>query len=363
MYEPQEDSYLLEKEVKEHAFGKVLDVGTGTGIQARAASGCEKVAEVLGVDIDKEAVDYCIKKHKETGIKFIESDLFSNVDRSIKFDTIIFNPPYLPQDPEIEDIALYGGKKGYEVVVRFLCEMGDHLKRDGIVLLLFSSLTNKEIVEREIERNLFAFEELSKEHKFFEDLYVYKIEKQDIRKKIEVRGVTGLSFLDRGRRGFVFRADLDGKRVAIKVKNPNSSAVARIGIERDFLKKVNEKGIGPRLIDSDEGFIVMEFIEGVRMDKFINNCDKKKLTTILDDIKEQMIILDKMKVEKQEMIRPFSNVLIRNKDKKPILIDFERCKYSKNPKNLRQFQEFLRRLEMGNNDRFRREGTGFRTSL
>ena len=37
VYEPSEDSYLLEKYVKEFSKGLVLDIGTGTGIQAKAA--------------------------------------------------------------------------------------------------------------------------------------------------------------------------------------------------------------------------------------------------------------------------------------------------------------------------------------
>lgn len=37
IYEPEEDSYLLEKYVKKLAKGKVLDLGTGSGIQALAA--------------------------------------------------------------------------------------------------------------------------------------------------------------------------------------------------------------------------------------------------------------------------------------------------------------------------------------
>jgi methylase of polypeptide subunit release factors len=37
IYEPQEDSFLLQKVLKEYAFGRVLDMGTGSGIQALTA--------------------------------------------------------------------------------------------------------------------------------------------------------------------------------------------------------------------------------------------------------------------------------------------------------------------------------------
>ena len=82
MYEPQEDSFLIEKWVKELAKGKVLEIGCGSGVLMEAA--LTKTKEVLGVDIDKESLDYC--KKKKLNVK--ESDLFSKV--SGKFDFIIF---------------------------------------------------------------------------------------------------------------------------------------------------------------------------------------------------------------------------------------------------------------------------------
>ena len=51
IYEPREDSILLEKYVKQYAKGFVLDIGTSSGIQALAASKSKKVKEVLATDI------------------------------------------------------------------------------------------------------------------------------------------------------------------------------------------------------------------------------------------------------------------------------------------------------------------------
>ena len=94
IYEPGEDSFLLAKYVEKFAKGNVLDIGTGSGVQAENALKFSK--DVLAVDIDKKAVSYV----KKRGVKAKVSDLFSNVKG--KFDLIIFNPPYLP-DEELED--------------------------------------------------------------------------------------------------------------------------------------------------------------------------------------------------------------------------------------------------------------------
>ena len=99
IYQPAEDSYLLQKHVKKYAFGRVLDLGTGSGIQALTAIKNKEVREVVAVDVNKNAIEELnnkVKSEKIRKVKVIFSHLFSNVRN--KFDTIIFNPPYLPQD-------------------------------------------------------------------------------------------------------------------------------------------------------------------------------------------------------------------------------------------------------------------------
>ncbi len=56
IYEPAEDSYLLQEVVREEVHGRVLDVGTGSGIQALSAAKSSRVREVVAVDINPDAV-------------------------------------------------------------------------------------------------------------------------------------------------------------------------------------------------------------------------------------------------------------------------------------------------------------------
>ncbi len=56
VYEPREDSELLEAVVREHARGVCIDIGTGTGIQAFAALENPNVTRVVAVDINPAAV-------------------------------------------------------------------------------------------------------------------------------------------------------------------------------------------------------------------------------------------------------------------------------------------------------------------
>ncbi|MDO8480240.1 MAG: DUF2431 domain-containing protein [Nanoarchaeota archaeon] len=173
IYEPREDSFLLEKWVKKLARGRCLDVGTGSGIQAQAA--LKKAREVMGVDINPAAVAQCRKSIPKA--KFYVSDLFSYFDEQKdkrKFDTIIFNAPYLPAEGE-KDAALDGGKEGHEIIARFLRESKHYLSKGGQILLIFSSLTKKEEVDKQIKKNKMKSEELEKIHVFFEDIFCYRV--------------------------------------------------------------------------------------------------------------------------------------------------------------------------------------------
>ena len=168
IYEPREDSLLLQKHVKTHAQGNVLDMGTGSGIQALTA--LENTKDVLAVDINEEAV----KLVKKKGVKSITSDLFSNVKGT--FDVIMFNPPYLPQEEResFEDrVALTGGKYGWEIIDRFLAQAKNHLSKEGKILLVFSTITGD--VEFIASKYGYTCEKLDEESFFFERIYVYAL--------------------------------------------------------------------------------------------------------------------------------------------------------------------------------------------
>ena len=168
LYDPREDSFLLAKYIRKYSKGKVLDVGAGTGILAEIA--LKNTNDVLAIDINEEAVEFCRKK----GINAIKSDLFEKIKD--KFDLIIFNPPYLPRDDdEDEEIRLIttGGEKGYEVIERFLKEARDHLNKNGIILIVFSTLTGD--VESLIKKYRYKYELLEEKPLFFEKLKVLKL--------------------------------------------------------------------------------------------------------------------------------------------------------------------------------------------
>jgi release factor glutamine methyltransferase len=166
IYQPEKDSYLLQKQVRLLVKGKVLDMGTGSAIQAKTA--LENTKDVLAVDINKEAVNHC----KKQNINAIQSNLFENIKD--KFDWILFNPPYLPEDarePQDSKLATTGGKKGDEIILKFLEQARNHLKPNGQILILISSLTG----DPETLFKDYTYTLLDKENLFMEQLFVYKL--------------------------------------------------------------------------------------------------------------------------------------------------------------------------------------------
>jgi len=177
IYEPREDSFMLAEAIDSYASGNVLDMGTGSGILAERASNNQKVREVIAVDINQAAIEYCIQNIRNKKIRFFQSDLFSKVKG--KFDFIVFNPPYLPRGSDkVKDKALIGGKKGFEILEKFFKQVKKYLNPEGKILIVFSSQTGKEKVDGVIKKHNFVSKLLEKRHIFFEDLYLYMIEKK-----------------------------------------------------------------------------------------------------------------------------------------------------------------------------------------
>ncbi|VVB76124.1 Release factor glutamine methyltransferase [Candidatus Tiddalikarchaeum anstoanum] len=177
VYEASEDSFLLQKWVERLCPGKsVLDMGTGTGIQAVAAakSGARRV---VGLDIDKNAIEQAsiAAKLKGVNVDFRVSDLFSGLFEGETFDIIIFNPPYLPADERLQgDIDLTGGETGNELTIRFLKEAKKFLTRSGFLLVICSSISNPFGTFNEAKNMGYEYEILEELGLALETLYCVK---------------------------------------------------------------------------------------------------------------------------------------------------------------------------------------------
>jgi len=176
IYQPAEDSYLLlsvlrkelPKFLRKNSSLTFLEIGAGSGIQLKAAvdAGVKK-ENIFSCDINSEAVKYC----KNLGFNCVNSNLFEKIIG--KFDLIVFNPPYLPEDkrePKNSRLSTTGGKKGGEIMTKFLKKAKIFLNKKGKIILLISSLT------KSINFNNAKTKLLGKKKLFFEEIYVLQVE-------------------------------------------------------------------------------------------------------------------------------------------------------------------------------------------
>jgi len=96
------------------------------------------------------------------------------------FETVLFNPPYLPTDPDNEwddwmEHALSGGESGRELIVPFLEDLERVLATGGQALLLVSSLTGYDEVVDLIGQAGFTHEEVRQESYPFETLSILRL--------------------------------------------------------------------------------------------------------------------------------------------------------------------------------------------
>ncbi|MEF8857084.1 MAG: HemK2/MTQ2 family protein methyltransferase [Haloplanus sp.] len=175
VYQPAEDSRLLAEAAVEHARGRTLEVGTGSGwVAERIAT--ETDADVVASDYNPAAC----RQARDRGLPAVRADLVEPF-RAESFDTVAFNPPYLPTDPDNEwddrmERALSGGESGRDVIDPFLDTVGRVLRPNGRVLLLVSSLTGFETVVARAEANGFAVSTVRQESYPFEVLSILRLE-------------------------------------------------------------------------------------------------------------------------------------------------------------------------------------------
>jgi len=145
VYSPEADTLMLLDAASAEARpgDRVLEVGTGSGLIAAEMA---RIARVVATDINPHAV-LCAGR---AGVEVVRTDLFAGIRGP--FDLVLFNPPYLPTQPEerVDDwleYALDGGKSGRAVIERFARSVGDVLAPEGRLLLLISSLTGLDEVQ------------------------------------------------------------------------------------------------------------------------------------------------------------------------------------------------------------------------
>ena len=118
---PRPDTEVLVEEVIEIAKNKedinILDIGTGSGAITVSLAKYLENAKITSVDISEIALEIgrknAILNEVDDRITFVKSDLFTNINKEMKFDIIVSNPPYIKRevidtlDKQVKDFEPY----------------------------------------------------------------------------------------------------------------------------------------------------------------------------------------------------------------------------------------------------------------
>lgn len=175
VYQPAEDSGLLADAAVEFARGRTLEVGTGSGWVAATVAAEGEAERVVASDLNPHAC----RSARERGVEAVRADLLDPFAAD-SFETVLFNPPYLPTDPENEwddwmEQALSGGETGRELIEPFLADLDRVLSTGGQALLLVSSLTGYDEVTALVAEAGFTHEEVRQESYPFETLSILRL--------------------------------------------------------------------------------------------------------------------------------------------------------------------------------------------
>ena len=192
IYPPAEDSEILLKQmcrVFHPQLGTIIEVGTGSGYislsywmqhtrdTTKKGAGC---SSIIVTDRVRECVDFVNKIQKEFGSQlYILRTLFKDGLKHSREDRIVFNPPYLPAENNIdsrltekERVSLVGGEVGVEVIEGLLKSLDG--KYDEL-LLVTSSLSAKHTFFESLQEQGYSFQILDELRLFWEQLNVIKI--------------------------------------------------------------------------------------------------------------------------------------------------------------------------------------------
>ena len=170
-------------------------------------------------------------------------------------------------------------------------------------------------------------------------------------KKLEViaiefagdKNASNVPVLGKGCVGVVVTAITDHGKAALKIRRMDAD---RTGMqhEAEMLRKANAVNVGPRLLDTTENFILMEFIKGTLLPHWIETLEgnetKYRIRKVLRAILEQCWRLDKTGLDHGQLSRAPKHVIIDENDNSR-LIDFETASPNRRVSNVTSICQFL----------------------
>lgn len=150
-----------------------------------------------------------------------------------------------------------------------------------------------------------------------------------------------LPILGKGCVGIVAIAYRNGEKMALKIRRVDADR-ASMRREAEMLRLANSVGVGPKLLDVSENFLLMQFIDGDLLPCWLekHRRAKVKVRRILREILEQCWRLDGIGLDHGELSHAPKHVIV-NAYGKPFIVDFETASLNRKSSNVTSMCQFL----------------------
>lgn len=176
MYAPSDDTFLLADCIRQYNGMRALEIGVGSGLLLNILD--KNFAYVAGSDIDIKALQYCKQQKRSSNALLVCCDAGSAFGIG-KFDLIVSNPPYLPNDNNynnnIRDPTMHGGPTGIEATVHFVNSALPLLAGDGKMLIVTSSFANSSALDKMLLENNMHKKVVKEKRLFYETLSIVEL--------------------------------------------------------------------------------------------------------------------------------------------------------------------------------------------
>jgi len=146
--------------------------------------------------------------------------------------------------------------------------------------------------------------------------------------------------LGKGCVGIVTIAYRNGEKVALKIRRVDAD---RSGMrkEAEMLKKANSVRVGPRLLCVSKDFLLMQFVDGGLLPKWLEKRrGKKQIRKVLREVLKQCWRLDRAGLDHGELSYAPKHIII-DKGDVPFIVDFETASLNRKPSNVTSICQFL----------------------
>jgi putative serine/threonine protein kinase len=149
-----------------------------------------------------------------------------------------------------------------------------------------------------------------------------------------------LNVLGKGCVGIVVIAYRGKDKLAVKIRRVDADR-SRMQQEAEMLKKANSVNVGPKFLGVSKNFLLMQFVEGDLLPKWLEAPRKKvEVKRILREVLEQCWRLDEAGLDHGELSHAPKHIIVDG-CRKPFIVDFETASLNRKPSNVTSICQFL----------------------